>query len=91
VEQLDEVLGDAAVRARGLACEGQLRAAAGTVSRAVADVIRATTVVGALAADDRRQFDTLVAAIAAEHGLDVSVKHQTGAFSVRFTRRPVRV
>jgi hypothetical protein len=86
-QQLEEVLRHAA-GSRGLACEGQLRAAAGTLSRAASADISATTVVGALGADDVSQFDALVASIADEYNLDVRVHHQVGAFSVRFTRRP---
>ena len=85
--QLNDVLGDVAC-SRGLACENQLRAAAGTLSRLASEDIVATNVVGFLGADDVDQFDALVAAIADEYGLDVRVQHQVGAFSVRFTRRP---
>jgi hypothetical protein len=87
-QQLDELLSQPPCCSRRLACESQLRAAAGTLSQGTSEGIRATTVVGFLGADDVSAFDAVVAEIADEYDLDVSVRHQVGAFSVRFSSRP---
>jgi len=85
-DQLDEAL-RAAPCATGLACEPQLRAAAGAVCQARAGEISATTVLGVLGADDLPQFQALVADIAQTSNLDIDVQYQVGTFVVRFTRR----
>ena len=84
-DQLDDAL-RAAPHAIGLACEPQLRAAAGTLSQARGE-ISATTVLGVLGADDLPQFQALVADIAQTSNLDVDLQYQVGAFLVRFTGR----
>lgn len=69
-----------------LACEGPLRVAASTLSRAASDEISATTVVGVLGADDVPAFKALVAQIVDEFGFDAGVRLHVGSFSVRFSR-----
>jgi hypothetical protein len=69
-----------------LACEGPLRVAAGTMSRAANDEISATTLVGVLGADDVQAFKALVAEIVDEFGFDARVRLHVGSFSVRFSR-----
>jgi len=85
-DQLDEAL-RTAPGAIGLACEPQLRAAAGALCQARAGEISATTVLGVLGADDLPQFQALVADIAQTSNLDIDVQYQIGMFLVRFTRR----
>ena len=75
------------VRLEGLSCEGPLRVAAGTLSRAVDGEISATTVVGVLGADDVQEFKALVGGIADEFGFNATVRLHVGSFSVRFSRR----
>ena len=84
-QQLDEVLGQANVRA-GLACAGPLRVGAATLSRAEADDVTATTVVSAIGLDDREALEALAAEIAAEYDLDADVSFGATSFSVRFSR-----
>jgi hypothetical protein len=74
------------VRLEGLSCEGPLRIAAGTLSRAVDGEISATTVVGVLGADDVQEFKALVGGIADEFGFDATVRLHVGSFSVRLSR-----
>jgi hypothetical protein len=73
--------------AQRLACEAQLRVAAGTLSRTAADQVTAATAVGALGADDVPAFEELVHEIADEFGLEARVRLNAGSFSVRFSRR----
>lgn len=84
-DQLDDALRPTP-HATGLACEPQLRAAAGTLSQARTGEISATTVLGVLGADDLLQFQALIADIAQTSNLDVDVQYQVGTFQVRFTR-----
>jgi hypothetical protein len=69
----------------GLECESQLRIAAAMLARALPGEISATTVVGDLRADDERQFESMVAEIGDEYGLDATLRIEDGKFSVRFT------
>ncbi|MBV9356937.1 MAG: hypothetical protein JO023_15600 [Chloroflexi bacterium] len=71
----------------GLACEPQLRVAAATLSRASADEIAATTVVGIIGADDLTSFECLVDELAGEFELEATTEIGVGSFSVRFTHR----
>jgi hypothetical protein len=70
-----------------LACESQLRVAAATLARASADEVIATTAVGVLGADDLATFNSVVAAMQDDFGLEARVRLRVGSFSVRFTRR----
>jgi hypothetical protein len=87
--QLHEVIASATGRPE-LRCESQLRIAASMLSRAYADEMSATTVVGTLGRDDAAAFEALVVEIGDELDLDARVRLHIGSFSVRFTRRADR-
>jgi hypothetical protein len=84
-QQLDELLNAPGER-YGFAWESALRVGAATLMRAVGDEITSTTVVGVLGNDDQMAFEALVADLANEFGLDVTIRQNDGSFSVRFSR-----
>jgi hypothetical protein len=84
-QQLDKVLAQAEGCA-GLACEGPLRVGAATLSRTDMDDVTATTVLGAVAPNERELLEALVAEIADEFDLDACVSLGAASFSVRFSR-----
>jgi len=61
--------------------------AAVTLSQSDHDAIRATTVVGAVAAADVSHLERLVVEIADEFDLDASLKVRASSFAVRFAWR----
>jgi hypothetical protein len=81
--QLHETLSEPS---REPANENALRVTATTLSRARADEMTATTVVGTLGRDDAEMFRELVQEIADEYGLQAKVTFTIGSFSVRFER-----
>jgi hypothetical protein len=84
-EQLDEVLSKSASGAT-LEYERALRVGAGTLSRARAGEITATTVVCNIADDGIHAVESLVADIADEFGLEACIRRQQpGSYSIRFT------
>ena len=83
-QQLDEVLTNSSLRAR-LNCEGALRVGAGTLCRAAAGEITATTVVCDVQGADLDSLESLVEDIADEYGLEASIQQRPGSYSVRFT------
>jgi hypothetical protein len=66
-----------------------LEVASRMLSSAAPHEMTATTVVGVLGRDDADAFQSLVADIGEEYGLDATVKIRAGSFSVRFSRPPV--
>lgn len=84
-QQLDESLVKSDSRRRRNA-ESALRVAAATMCQATSREITATTVVCDARAEDLDAFESLVAEIAEEYGLNASVRPQPGSCSVRFTR-----
>jgi hypothetical protein len=85
--QIDELL-NRSWSHTGLRCESALRAAAGTLSRGAWGEITATSVVCDLAGDEVDGFESLVADIADEYGVEASIRHHPGWYSVRFTSLP---
>jgi hypothetical protein len=85
-QQLGDLVGIAS-RVQRLACEPQLRAAAGTLWRTASDEVSATTVVGTLGVDDVATFERLVEDVANEFELTPRIRLGKGSFAVRFTRR----
>ena len=67
--------------------ETPLRVAAGTLQRATADEVRATTVVGQAGPDDRTAFESLVQRVADEGCIQARIRWRAESFSVRFSRR----
>lgn len=73
---------------RDLPYAASLRVAAGTILRADADQVCATTVVGIVGADDLATFESLVQQIADDADLEARIRLRGESFSVRFSRRP---
>jgi hypothetical protein len=71
----------------GLGAEGTLRVAAELLCNSQSQEVTATTVVGVLGQDDAAAFETLVADIAEECGLETRIRLHVGSFSVRFSRQ----
>jgi hypothetical protein len=69
-----------------LKSEKPLSVAASMLSTAAAHQMTATTVVGVLGHDDVDAFRTLVADIAAQYGLEATVRTRVGSYAVRFSR-----
>lgn len=86
-QQLEELLSNTP-DSTGLGFENALRAGAATLRRAAASPITATTVVCDVPGDEIEQFLLVAADIATEYGLDASVRHNAGSYSVRFSCPP---
>jgi hypothetical protein len=84
-KQLEELL-RSRPGAHELPYERALRVGAASLRRGAADEITSTTIVGSLLTNDHEDFETLVADIAEEFGLDATIRLWAGSFSVRFCR-----
>lgn len=84
-QQLDELIATSDAHQRRKA-DSALRVGAATLSRATSREITATTVVWDATGEDLDAFESLVAKIAEEYGLNASIRPQPGSYSVRFTR-----
>jgi hypothetical protein len=83
-QQMDAILARS-VRGRVRACETQLRVAAATLRRGAPGEITATTVVCDPAAEELGVFESLVADIGDEYGVQVSIRPNSEWYAVRFT------
>ena len=66
--------------------ESPLRVGAGTLQRAGADAVSATTILGIVGADDQSSFEALVDQIAREYEIEARIRWHGQSFSVRFCR-----